>query len=86
MGSVAEFLAMDRTTLTAALKPLQRRELVEITPDPNDRRSRRLRLTEAGGELLARAFPIWKKVHDEVDALIADGNLDRLKRDLVALS
>src|SRR5437660_7225430 len=37
MGSVAALLAMDRTTLTAALKPLERRRLVEVTPDPADR-------------------------------------------------
>src|SRR5471030_1387193 len=40
MGPVASLLAMDRTTLTAALKPLQRRGLVEIAADPADRRSR----------------------------------------------
>ena len=36
MGSVASLLAMDRTTLTAALKPLERRGLVKITADPED--------------------------------------------------
>src|SRR5437899_4717254 len=36
MGPVAALLAMDRTTLTAALKPLQRRGLVKITADPHD--------------------------------------------------
>lgn len=30
MGDVADLLAMDRTTLTAALKPLERRGLVKI--------------------------------------------------------
>src|SRR6266567_6450397 len=48
MGPVASLLAMDRTTLTAALKPLERRGLVEISPDPSDRRSRVLRLTAEG--------------------------------------
>src|SRR5579871_3043775 len=38
MGPVASLLAMDRTTLTAALKPLERRGLVRITTDPKDRR------------------------------------------------
>jgi DNA-binding MarR family transcriptional regulator len=56
---VAELLAMDRTTLTAALKPLERRGLVSIAADPRDRRSRRLSLTPAGLELLAAAVPIW---------------------------
>src|SRR5271168_2401954 len=38
MRAVASLLAMDRTTLTAALKPLERRGLVKITPDPSDGR------------------------------------------------
>src|SRR5271167_2591683 len=40
MAAVASLLAMDRTTLTAALKPLQRRSLIKITGDPADRRAR----------------------------------------------
>src|SRR5438128_9506101 len=36
MGPVADLLAMDRTTLTAALKPLERHGLVEIAVDPAD--------------------------------------------------
>src|SRR5919206_2876829 len=38
MGAVASLLAMDRTTLTAALKPLARRGLLEVRRDPEDRR------------------------------------------------
>src|SRR3984957_9122323 len=41
MAAVASLLAMDRTTLTAALKPLERRGLVKVNPDPVDRRGRR---------------------------------------------
>src|ERR671939_675039 len=48
MGSVAALLAMDRTTLTAALKPLERRGLLEVTADPSDPRSRRPALTPGG--------------------------------------
>src|SRR5271155_377249 len=53
MGSVASLLAMDRTTLTAALKPLERRGLVKVSPDPADRRGRSLTLTPKGKRLLA---------------------------------
>src|SRR5579885_397307 len=42
MGRLAALLAMDRTTLTAALKPLERRGLVDVAVDAADRRSRRL--------------------------------------------
>src|ERR1700761_9749448 len=61
MASVANLLAMDRTTLTAALKPLERRGLVKIFPDPGDRRSRLLSLTAEGQKVLASATPIWEK-------------------------
>src|SRR6201998_131531 len=40
IASVATLLAMDRTTLTAALKPLERRGLVTVEVDPQDRGGR----------------------------------------------
>jgi DNA-binding MarR family transcriptional regulator len=64
MSSVVSLLAMDRTTLTAALKPLQRRGLVRVGVDPDDRRGRLLSLTVRGGEILAQALPIWRQHHD----------------------
>lgn len=70
LGDAAAFLAMDRTTLTANLKPLERRGLVEIRPDPEDRRSRRLYLTGAGRTLLKQAVPVWRATHDEVDQIV----------------
>src|ERR1700692_1716311 len=39
MAPVASLLAMDRTTLTAALKPLERRGLIKVIPEPSDRRA-----------------------------------------------
>ena len=86
MGDVAGVLAMDRTTLTAALKPLQRRGLIEILVDAKDRRSRRLVLTAAGRSVLEAALPIWVSSHAAVEAKIADSGADRLRADLRALS
>ncbi len=86
MGPVASLLAMDRTTLTAALKPLQRRGLVEIMADPNDRRGKRIALTPQGMALLVQAAPIWESTSREVEALLADGDPDRLRRNLLSLS
>jgi DNA-binding MarR family transcriptional regulator len=86
MGGVAEVLAMDRTTLTAALKPLERRGLVDVTVDPNDKRGRRIALTPEGKKLLARAVPIWKRTHAEIDARLAEGGADLLRGKLRALA
>mgnify|MGYP003604797134 CR=1 FL=1 len=68
LGSVAELLAMDRTTLTAALKPLERDGLVTVMKDDLDRRARRLVLTDAGRAVLGRATPIWVRTHGQVEA------------------
>ena len=84
LGNVSTLLAMDRTTLTANLKPLERRGLVAVSVDPRDRRSRRLALTPAGRTLLAAAVPIWREAHAAVDRRVSDP--DRLRADLQALS
>jgi DNA-binding MarR family transcriptional regulator len=86
IGSVASLLAMDRTTLTAALKPLQRRRLVTVMIDADDRRSRRLKLTGAGRALLARAVPAWRHTHAEIERALPRAGGDRLRRDLRALT
>lgn len=85
MASVAGLLAMDQTTLTAALKPLQRRGLLDIAVDPLDRRARLMTLTPKGRRLLARAVPIWKSTHLAVDDLLQEGDLAGLRRSLRAL-
>jgi DNA-binding MarR family transcriptional regulator len=86
MGSVADLLALDRTTLTANLKPLQRRGLVKVTVDAHDRRSRRLILTTAGREALAAAAPIWKRTHARVERLLRTASADVIRAGLRDLS
>jgi len=82
MAQISAVLAMDRTTLTAALKPLERRGLITITPDERDRRHRRVGLTDAGLEILARALPIWTATHDEIDRVFPASDPQRLRDDL----
>jgi DNA-binding MarR family transcriptional regulator len=86
IGSVAGLLAMDRTTLTANLKPLERRGLLTVSIDPGDRRSRRLALTPVGMALLARALPVWTQTHADVEAGLPDGGGDALRAGLLALA
>jgi DNA-binding MarR family transcriptional regulator len=86
MAAVASLLAMDRTTLTAALKPLERRGLVTVTAGPGDRRSRLMALTPKGMTLLARAVPIWERTHREIETLLPEGDPNRLRSNLRALS
>lgn len=86
LGEAAVFLAMDRTTLTANLKPLERMGYVSIVPDKDDKRSRRLILTDAGRAVLKAAVPVWRATHDEVDTVVkGDGRQLRSQlRDVAA--
>ena len=84
VGAVSRLLGLDRTTLTAALKPLVRDGRVEVQVDPADRRSRRLRLTDTGREALAQALPVWQKTHAQIDAelIAAERRAGAAARDL----
>ena len=86
MAPVAQLLAMDRTTLTAALKPLERRGLLTVEADPKDQRSRRLRLTEAGHAILLDALPIWRQTHAEIEAALPRLDMEELRASLRALA
>ena len=86
IGDVSAVLAMDRTTLTANLKPLERRRLLTVTRDEADKRSRRLTLTPAGRALLAKVLPEWKRTLDEIERLLIRSNPDDLRAELRALS
>jgi DNA-binding MarR family transcriptional regulator len=86
IGSVSALLATDRTTLTANLKPLERRGLVKVSIDDADKRTRRLKLTPAGRALLVAATPIWRQTHAIVENFLPRANSDELRVDLRALS
>jgi DNA-binding MarR family transcriptional regulator len=85
IGSVSNLLAMDRTTLTANLKPLERRGLVKVAVDKEDRRGRRLSLTAKGKALLGAAAPIWIETHAETEKLLTEINPSGLRAGLRAL-
>jgi len=86
IGAVATLLAMDRTTLTANLKPLERRGMVELTADAKDKRSRRIRLMDAGMAALTAAMPIWVGTHGEIDEAVGGEETTALRAGLRALA
>lgn len=86
MSRIAALLGADRTTLTAALKPLVREGLAETSVDPEDSRVRRVALTAAGHARLLEALPIWTRTHAAVDAALDGSAPARLRADLQSLS
>lgn len=86
MRDVAALLGVDRTTLTATLKPLIRHGLAETIGDPADRRLRRVQITAEGGERLARALPLWIASHGALEAELDDLDPTELRAGLNALA
>ena len=86
MQTLAEHLGMDRTTLTAMLKPLRRRGLVSVRLGATDRRSRQLTLTDRGNGVLREAMPIWKKVQSEVARAVGGTSASALRAQLARLT
>lgn len=86
MQALADQLGMDRTTLTATLKPLQRRGLVSVRADATDRRSRLLALTDRGTAVLREALPLWRKVQQSVARALGGSSAPVLRANLARLA
>ncbi|MGF1611718.1 MAG: MarR family winged helix-turn-helix transcriptional regulator [Kiloniellales bacterium] len=56
---LAERMAMERTTLTRNLRPLQKAGLLRVEPGA-DRRSRAVRITAQGRQAFEAALPLWR--------------------------
>jgi len=86
INGVAEALATDRTTITANLKPLEGRGLVNVEPDERDKRIRRVSLTEAGRELLREAYAVWKDVQADVELSLSLQDIGGFRDNLRAVA
>jgi DNA-binding MarR family transcriptional regulator len=72
INDIAEILALDRTTLTRNLRPLEKARLLEIAPG-KDQRTRVVKITEPGKQVLANVLPVW----EEAQAHMVNGLGDR---------
>ncbi len=50
MGQLAEKINRDKSTTTVLVRKLEKEGLLEITPDPMDKRSKSVQLTQKGQE------------------------------------
>ncbi|UUL82938.1 MarR family winged helix-turn-helix transcriptional regulator [Sphingomonas qomolangmaensis] len=86
MQPLADALGTDRSSLTAALKPLERRGLVGSSPDATDRRLRFLSLTSQGIALMSDAEPLWRRAQEAAETLLGHEGAERLRQTLRTLS
>ena len=91
VGELAASLGIRHSSVSQTRRSLEEAGLVESEVDPQDGRSRLLRLSGRGKELVRRLQPLWKilnatslELDQEADHVIAA--LDRLDRALERLS
>jgi DNA-binding MarR family transcriptional regulator len=63
IAALADFLGMDRTTLTRNLRPLEKEGLIFVGPE-GWRRSRILEITSKGQSRLREALPLWENAQN----------------------
>lgn len=82
IGEVADFMFLDRTTVTRHVDRLDAKGLVARRPDPEDRRAVRLVLTRAGRRLLRRLLPIRQALLGRATTGLSSKRQDELRRSL----
>ncbi len=78
-GKLGALLSADSTTLTRTLAPLIRKGWIKSL-EGEDRRERRMELTEAGRKKLERAWPNWEQAQKRLKAKLGDPGWEELQK------
>ncbi len=83
MMALAQALGVTHAAINALCKALLEADLIELTPDPNDARVKRVRLSDAGLILHTRLEPAWHALESALNTALPDApailaTLDRL--------
>ncbi|MFJ9820063.1 MarR family winged helix-turn-helix transcriptional regulator [Streptomyces sp. NPDC101151] len=83
--TLADMIAMDRTTMASNLKPLAREGLVTVETSAADRRARIAAITPDGAARLKEALPLWRAVQAEFEESFGAEEAARLRASLEAV-
>ena len=84
-GRLGRMLALDSTTLSRTLRPLEARRWLR-SASGNDRRERLLELTAAGRSQLERTTPAWERAQKALKARLGEERWERLLSELSMLA
>lgn len=84
-ADIAGLFGQAPRTVTEALDALERDGLIQRTPDPDDRRVKRLTITEAGAAAVAAAEPIRRKFIEDFFRVLDDDECAQFDGMLVKL-
>ncbi|MCK8781529.1 MarR family winged helix-turn-helix transcriptional regulator [Rhizobium sp. NTR19] len=86
LKTLANAMVMDLSALGHTLKPLLRDGLVELVPDEQDRRVKRVRLTPLGRAKQKEVAARWKKAQRRFDEVFGEDRSVELRRTLALIS
>lgn len=86
LKNLAEAMVMDLSALGHTLKPLIRDGLVELVPDAQDRRAKRVRLTDMGAATQRDLIARWQIAQDRFDKTFGKEKSEELRRTLAFIS
>lgn len=86
LAELAEVLVLDRSALGHNLRPLERDGLVALVPGVDDRRVRRICLTDAGAARFREARVHWKRAQRQVAAVLGESEAAALRDALLAIA
>lgn len=66
ISDIGRFLGMDQTTVTRNIEKLERAGLVKTGPHPDGTRKKKVELSPAGRDILAKAHPLWEEAQKKV--------------------
>nr|WP_245181270.1 MarR family winged helix-turn-helix transcriptional regulator [Sinorhizobium mexicanum] len=82
LKTLADLMVMDLSALGHTLKPLIRDGYVELVPDRNDRRVKRVRLTPLGLRKQEEALALWAEAQARFEKSYGKTQSEALRKDL----
>ncbi len=79
IATLAERLSTDASTLSRLVRPLERMALLSVEADPDDRRAKLLRLTDAGAVRLRAAAEGWRLAQARIRETLGESRLAALR-------
>ena len=86
MKGLAADLVMDLSALGHTLKPLLRDGLIELVPDAEDRRVKRVKLTAAGENKRREALQLWQDAQARFDQVFGAAESAALRRAMATIA
>lgn len=85
IGTLADVLVIDRTTLTRSLRLLKKEGLISIS-NRSTMRQRFLNVTPKGNRILSRSVPLWRAAHERFVATVGSQYWADLRNELESLA